>query len=505
MATRHVREGGSWGGWAWGERRPPLTTHFHPGLGGAKTDGATPPFARAALSLASRAPSPHPRPSLLWPSAATSARLRRALRSVSSNPCLDTSCRENGPRVRNLHWNPTSRILLRRRKFLRARTHYSRKVLRDCPAALRKLTTDRRRLPLPPRQLPLLRGQTQRQRLMSRLRHERRLTSRCGVSGTRRVPNCPGASPPPSRPPRHTLASGTTSPIKARAKAAAPRPYNAAAPRGPAPAPDRSCAQHTGVHAATSRHCVSGAGRVARCPGTANPVWRPARHFNPGSRPARHTLAMRPPQKARPFSFINHPRAERRRGPRERGSAHSSTLAKGNGAAGPLGAAPSDVVLQVAPPATRAPQHGIKITGERPSKSPNGHPSHHTTSPGTEARPWGHPPATQPPQGGLGPKSPQLRPNTAPSAHHHAPPSRAACSRHPLAPPTRATRSRCQLAPPARAVRSCRNQRPPAPAPLHHGPFRLRPPDSVSSAHHHFAPPPSSSPEVPTHAGVNPP
>ena len=145
---------------------------------------------------------------------------------------------------------------------------------------------------------------------MSRLRHERRLTSRCGVSGARRVPNCPGASPPPSRPPRHTLASGTTSPIKARAKAAAPRPYNAAAPRGPAPAPDRSCAQHTGVHAATPRHCVSGAGRVARCPGTANPVWRPARHFNPGSRPARHTLAMRPPQKARPFSSINHPRAE---------------------------------------------------------------------------------------------------------------------------------------------------------------------------------------------------
>ena len=150
------------------------------------------PFARAALSLASRAPSPRPRPSLLWSSAATSARLRRALRSVSSNPCFDTSCRENGPRVRNLQWNPTSRILLRRRKFLRARTHYSRKVLRDCPAALRKLTTDRRRLPLPPRQLPLLRGQTQRQRLMSRLRHERRPTSRCGVSGARRVPNCPG-------------------------------------------------------------------------------------------------------------------------------------------------------------------------------------------------------------------------------------------------------------------------------------------------------------------------
>ena len=82
-----------------------------------------------------------------------------------------------------------------------------------------------------------------------------------------------------------------------------------------------------------------------------------------------------------------------------------------------------------------------------------------------------------------------------------APPARAARSRRLLAP----TRSRCQLAPPARAVRSCRNQRPPAPAPLHHGPSRPRPPDTVPSAHHHFAPPPSSSPEVPTHAGVNPP
>ena len=52
------------------------------------------------LSLASRAPSSHPRPSLPWSSAATSACLRRALRSISSNSCFDTSCRENGPRAR---------------------------------------------------------------------------------------------------------------------------------------------------------------------------------------------------------------------------------------------------------------------------------------------------------------------------------------------------------------------------------------------------------------------
>ena len=54
------------------------------------------------------------------------------------------------------------------------------------------------------------------------------------------------------------------------------------------------------------------------------------------------------------------------------------------------------------------------VAGEWPSKSPNGHPSHHTTSPGTEVRPRGHPPVTQPPQGDLGPKLSQLR--TVPSA-----------------------------------------------------------------------------------------
>ena len=85
-----------------------------------------------------------------------------------------------------------------------------------------------------------------------------------------------------------------------------------------APAPDRSCARHTGVHAATSHHSVSGAGRVARCPGTASP------HLPPPSRPARHTLAIRPPRKAQPFTFVNYPRADRHRNPRERRPAHSS-------------------------------------------------------------------------------------------------------------------------------------------------------------------------------------
>jgi len=43
-------------------------------------------------------------------------------------------------------------------------------------------------------------------------------------------------------------------------------------------------------------------------------------------------------------------------------------------------------------------------TEERPPKSPRGHPSHQKSSPGIEARPRGLPPATQAPQGGLGPK-----------------------------------------------------------------------------------------------------
>ena len=61
------------------------------------------------LSLASRAPSSHPRPSLPWSSAAASACLRRAPRSISSNSCFDTSCRENGPRARgHQQWTLTS-------------------------------------------------------------------------------------------------------------------------------------------------------------------------------------------------------------------------------------------------------------------------------------------------------------------------------------------------------------------------------------------------------------
>ena len=58
-----------------------------------------PPFARAALSLASRAPSPHPRPSLPRSSAATSARLRRALRSISSTRFVRRPARGKGARA----------------------------------------------------------------------------------------------------------------------------------------------------------------------------------------------------------------------------------------------------------------------------------------------------------------------------------------------------------------------------------------------------------------------
>ena len=75
---------------------------------------------------------------------------------------------------------------------------------------------------------------------------------------------------------------------------------------------------------------------------------------------------------------------------------------------------------------------------------------------GTEARPRGHPPATQQPQGGLGPKSSQYRPICTRSLPRHprAPPARAAHPRRPLAPPVRAARSRSPLAPSARAATS---------------------------------------------------
>ena len=100
----------------------------------------------------------------------------------------------------------------------------------------------------------------------------------------------------------------------------------------------------------------------------------------------------------------------------------------------------------------------------RPPTPPNAYPGTERL-PGTTTRPRATPSHPATPRG-LGPKSPQLRPNTVPSAHHHfAPPSRAARSRRPLAPSTRAARSRCPLAPPARAVRSRRSQPSPAPDP----------------------------------------
>ena len=96
------------------------------------------------------------------------------------------------------------------------------------------------------------------------------------------------------------------------------------------------------------------------------------------------------------------------------------------------------------------------IAGEWPSESPHGHPSHHATSPGTEVRPRGRPPVTQPPQGGLGPEFSQYRPICTRSLPRHprAPPARAAHPRRPLAPPVRAARSRSPLAPSARAATS---------------------------------------------------
>jgi len=93
--------------------------------------------------------------------------------------------------------------------------------------------------------------------------------------------------------------------------------------------------------------------------------------------------------------------------------------------------------------------------GEWPSKSPNFHTSHHTYDlPRHRRTASGPPPATQPPQGGLGPEFSQYRPICTPSLPRHprAPPARAAHPRRPLALPVRAARSRSPLAPSARAA-----------------------------------------------------
>ena len=121
------------------------------------------------------------------------------------------------------------------------------------------------------------------------------------------------------------------------------------------------------------------------------------------------------------------------------------------------------------------------IAGEFPSKSPNGHPSHHATSPrhrGTASGPPpSHPAAPRGPAAEIFPVA--YRPICTPSLlratlspHHFAPLSSAARSRRPLALSTRAARSRCPL---ARAVRSRRNQ--PSPAPDPHG--QSRPPNTA--------------------------
>ena len=100
------------------------------------------------------------------------------------------------------------------------------------------------------------------------------------------------------------------------------------------------------------------------------------------------------------------------------------------------------------------------IAGEWPYTSPSGHPRHHVTSSGTEARPRGHPPATRKPlKGAWGRNPPNCVPipphlHTITSRHPLAPPARAARSRRPLAPPVRAARSRRPLAPSAHAATS---------------------------------------------------
>ena len=92
------------------------------------------------------------------------ARFDRSLQ----NPCRDTPCRKNGPRVRVYQkWIPTSRITNESRKILREnRPHNSRTFLRERSVTVNLLATDRRWLPPPPHLLPLLREQTRGQNRM---------------------------------------------------------------------------------------------------------------------------------------------------------------------------------------------------------------------------------------------------------------------------------------------------------------------------------------------------
>ena len=144
------------------------------------------------------------------------------------------------------------------------------------------------------------------------------------------------------------------------------------------------------------------------------------------------------------------------------------------------------VVLSSSPSRSQRAPAGVK---RQPGTLPTDRlPTPPTSLPRHDDAALGPPPSHPATPRGLGPKSPQLRPNAAPSAHHHfAPPSGAARSRRPLAPSTRAARSRFPLAPPARAVRSRSRRSQPSPAPDLHG--QSRPPNTVPSAHHHFAPP----------------
>ena len=107
------------------------------------------------------------------------------------------------------------------------------------------------------------------------------------------------------------------------------------------------------------------------------------------------------------------------------------------------------------------------VAGEWPSELPNGHPSHHTTFPGTGCGLGAVPQSPSCPKGGWA----RNFPNTVPSAHHRF---RTTLERRPLAPPARAIHSCRPFALPARVARS---RRPLAPQPALTG---TRPSWSVS-------------------------
>ena len=167
-----------------------------------------PPFDRAALSLTFRAPSPHPRPSLPRSSAATSARLCRALRSISSTRVVTRPAREKGHERGEPAMDPHLVYNLQKSE------DPSGEPPPPAPDRPSGSTGDPQHTreeptaasPVPAPAPAFAEAGTGAEADVPATTRAQRLASRCGVSGDGRVAGCPGTAPPPSRPQRHALA-----------------------------------------------------------------------------------------------------------------------------------------------------------------------------------------------------------------------------------------------------------------------------------------------------------